>query len=646
MRWLTRILTVGLLLTATLARSGELTDIARAEQVGWSDPDAAIAMLDGAPAHPEDPAAVVQALLIRGTLFADTRQDTEALAVANQLEAMGRTGVHGAGTASHLVRAYLLCHSDRFTEAQAELRLLDADESGSAIERFRLEILRGNILHFVGEQEAALVAYERALDLARSASSSARESRALVKIAQLHTLNGHLDKAIQLLAEAQSLSAALHDEAAFTEISLRQSDVAARRGDQAGERRASIEALMHARASGSRQMLALGLTNLADSFLRTGDYAQSLQYSKEALPIARTLHRNALEETIIFNSGLANIHVGSVKRGEDMVEAVITAATTNGNIADAVELLHEYGQALEQTNQWQTALTVFHRESTLREQLFTAARQRSLLELEARFEDVRKTREIEILKRDNALQRANLAAQQFRQQAVLLAAALAVVVCMVLSWAFSRLRKAGAQLRYASEHDSLTGLHNRRYFNDNILLPHRDRSFHGCLLLIDVDHFKRINDVLGHPTGDAVLTALGERLSGSLRDRDTLVRWGGEEFLAVLEPLSEADLNATVGRLLNIVETSPIQANGQSVDCTVSIGCARFPIQGAAIDIALERAITLVDKALYRAKSAGRNRACFIRALRARTEQEAGSSINASFEGATGGELVEQLKAG
>jgi diguanylate cyclase (GGDEF)-like protein len=259
---------------------------------------------------------------------------------------------------------------------------------------------------------------------------------------------------------------------------------------------------------------------------------------------------------------------------------------------------------------------------------------------------VRKTREIEILKRDNALQRANLAAEQFRQKAILVAAALAICICVVLSWAFSRLRKAGAQLRYASEHDTLTGLHNRRYFNDNILRPHRDRGFHGCLILIDVDHFKRINDVLGHPTGDAVLTALGERLSGSLRSRDRLVRWGGEEFLAVLDPLSESELNATVGRLLNAVETSPIEVNGQSVECTVSIGCARFPIQGSTMDIALERAISLVDKALYRAKSAGRNRACFIRAIHARAEQETGASINASFEGATRGELVELLKAG
>ena len=603
-------------------------------------------MLDAAEAHPADPASLVQYLLIRGTLYADMRKDREALAVVDQLEAMERTGNRGAGLAGHLVRAYLLCESDRFSEAQAELRRLGAEESGSTIERFRLELLRGTILHFVGEQEAALTAYERALDLARASNSRPRESRALVKIAQLQLLNGRLDKASQLLAEAQSLSAADHDEATLTEISLRQSDVAARRGDQPSERDASTEALGHARSSGSRQMLALALTNLADSYLRTHEYTQSLQYSKEAMLLAKTLHRNALEQTVIFNTGIATIHAGSVKAGEEMIETVIEAVLRSGDISDAAELLHEYGQTLEQVRQWQTALTVFHRESMLREQLLNAARQRSLLELEARFNDVRKTREIDILKRDNALQRANLAAEQFRRKAILVAAVLAIIICIVLSWAFNRLSKVGAQLRYASEHDTLTGLRNRRFFNDNILQPSRDREFRGCLILIDVDHFKRINDVLGHPTGDAVLTVLGERLSATLRDSDTLVRWGGEEFLAVLEPLTESELNATVGRLLNVVETSPIHANGKSIDCTVSIGCARFPIKGAVMDIALERAITLVDKALYRAKTAGRNRAYFVRAIHARTEQDAGVSINASFEGATGGELVELQSAG
>src|ERR1700753_3647850 len=121
MRWFTRLIAGSLLLSAPFAWSGEVADIARAEQVGWSDPDAAVAILDGANVQPSDQESFVQSLLIRGTLYADTRQDTEALAVVKQLEAMQRTGVHSAGVASHLVRADLLCQSDRFSEAHAEL---------------------------------------------------------------------------------------------------------------------------------------------------------------------------------------------------------------------------------------------------------------------------------------------------------------------------------------------------------------------------------------------------------------------------------------------------------------------------------------------------------------------------------------------
>src|SRR5262249_41256521 len=150
---------------------------------------------------------------------------------------------------------------------------------------------------------------------------------------------------------------------------------------------------------------------------------------------------------------------------------------------------------------WKDALSVFHRESVLREQLSAASRQHAMVEMEARFDDVRKTREIEILKRDNALQRANLTTQKYRQNMTMLGIVVIVMICVALVWAFTRVRKVSGQLRHASEHDALTGLHNRRYFNDKLLLPQESRRFDGCVILIDVDHFKRINDALGHPTG-------------------------------------------------------------------------------------------------------------------------------------------------
>ncbi len=160
------------------------------------------------------------------------------------------------------------------------------------------------------------------------------------------------------------------------------------------------------------------------------------------------------------------------------------------------------------------------------------------------------------------------------------------------------------------------------------------RPVSGCVLLADLDHFKRINDTHGHPAGDAVLAAMGQRLSAALRESDKLVRWGGEEFLAVLGPMTPAQADLTAARLLHAVRCEPVAWNGQMIHCTISIGYGSFPMEGSATDISLEAAISLVDKALYEAKRRGRDRACLIKVVSARNEQEL-TTIGSEFEIAT-----------
>jgi diguanylate cyclase (GGDEF)-like protein len=266
-------------------------------------------------------------------------------------------------------------------------------------------------------------------------------------------------------------------------------------------------------------------------------------------------------------------------------------------------------------------------------------RQRALLDLNSKYQDERKTREIEILKRDNALQAANLDAQRMRQMMTLMLAAGVVLLAFALAFAFTRVRKANDVLKYASEHDALTGLRNRRFFNDKVLAKHFDRRFAGCVLLIDLDHFKRINDIFGHPGGDAALQAVAKRFADSLRDCDTLIRWGGEEFLAVLPPMGKEQLTTTVRRLLAAVQDKPVLWRSHVIPCTVSIGYAVFPVQPDSADLSLDRAIALVDKALYEAKKRGRNRACMITSIRAGADGDL-TSINAAFDVATADNVV------
>ena len=144
-----------------------------------------------------------------------------------------------------------------------------------------------------------------------------------------------------------------------------------------------------------------------------------------------------------------------------------------------------------------------------------------------------------------------------------------------------------------------------------------------------------------------MLAAASKRLANTLRDNETLLRWGGEEFLVLLRPMSDAQLNLTAHRLLNAVRSEPVVWHGERIRCTVSIGCASFPVTGAAIDVSLDRAISLVDKALYHAKRRGRDRACMITLVNVYSEQEL-AAINEEFEDAIADrrvQLVETVSA-
>ncbi|MFZ0008077.1 MAG: DUF484 family protein [Steroidobacteraceae bacterium] len=162
--------------------------------------------------------------------------------------------------------------------------------------------------------------------------------------------------------------------------------------------------------------------------------------------------------------------------------------------------------------------------------------------------------------------------------------------------------------------DFLTGFHNRRYLHarlrEELSRTQRARQSIVCLM-IDVDHFKRINDQYGHLAGDAVLREVAQRIDAEMRISDTGARFGGDEFAMVLTQATIGDGERVAGRVLHAVRTAPI-AIGESAQETVtlSIGVAACTPGPSMRDykVLAERLIAEADAALYRAKSAGRNR--------------------------------------
>jgi diguanylate cyclase (GGDEF)-like protein len=302
-----------------------------------------------------------------------------------------------------------------------------------------------------------------------------------------------------------------------------------------------------------------------------------------------------------------------------------------------------YRVALEKAGDLRAAVEVMHRDETVRDQLASSEREKALVDLTAKFDNERRARQIELLERDNAIKSRDLRAQRLRQQMIVMSAALVVLACAALFWGIARIRKINASLLHNIQHDSLTGLLNRRYFNEHILAGQADRPYVGCLLMAALDNTEHINDTWGYAASDAVLRAVSQRLSSALPDSDAWVHWAGEVFLVKTGPMSEAQLNLAARRLLSEIHREPVAWDGRDIGCTVSVGYASFPIKGAAADISLERAITLVDQALRQARLQGGDRACLITLVRAANEQESSFS-DAQFDGTTSDRRVQLVE--
>jgi len=632
-----------LLTAATLTAQAEpapvASEVLRAEQLGWFDPDASLALLDTIQPQIQGEQAQVEMLTLRGFAYVDSRRDQLAQQTISRLQDLAKKGSRVADFSSHIVRAYSFRQSDRYEDARAELDSINPASVQSDLDHYRLEYLRGCVLRFLGKHEAALLAFEHALDIAHAMHSGPYSIHAILTSSQFLLRIGNLDRASAQLQEAKRLAQQLGDEASLVTIFEHESDIASRRGDHVAELNEMLAALTHARKLGSPLLLATAYCDLGDVYLNKQDYATSLAYSKKALELASQVRRNGFEQTLRLNIGIAEIGLGQVVEGKRVVESEIQRELESGNIVDAEDSLGEYASALEAARDWH-AVDVLRRDAQLRDRLMTNARQQALLELSAKFDTERRVRQIDLLTRDNAVKSAELRAQRLRQALVLTGAVLALTVSVILGWAFRRVRRANRQLRFISEHDPLTGLPNRRYFHEHVLTRADASQFEGCVLIIDIDHFKRINDLFGHQAGDHILACIGKRLAAVLRESDILLRWGGEEFMALLPPIADESLSATARRLLHAVGGESIDWHGETIQCTTSIGYASFPMPGTTTSISLNRAISLADKALYQAKRRGRNRACRIIVQCADNEAEL-TRISTDLEAATAGERIQ-----
>lgn len=608
--------------------------IAQIREVGRFIPENALPMLlqleaQGRAAAPPTKAEFLSQLsLVR----LNVGQKDEALVLAEELLAFARSQHDDAVMAKALLtKAYVLFSMNQLAQshqlAWSAERL--ANTTGDMALRVQATVSSGQSFAEEGDFPAALAKLQAAVALARQHAEPIPLVSALNSLANLYGQMKEYERGFEALEEASSVAAKTNSPGRMASLKNTEYGLAIETDQPQRGLKALLAALALERQIGAHSMVATSLVNLSDSYLKQHDYAKALSYANQAIAAAQRTNNHATEATARVNIGEAYLGMGSIAEGKRSFEAGLAYYEQSGDKPQLQALMLEYGAALERVGDMAGAVVAYHRERGLSKELFEKRRQKAVWELQAKYEAEKAQRQIELLRGENLVKSTELDNRRLQQRVWWLLALVFALASSVVGLLYRKVRHANAQLevknlelKQQSSRDPLTGLYNRRHFQE-FMRSHMQvekrgsgtsgEEMVGALFLLDVDHFKHVNDAHGHAAGDAVLKMIAENLQVILRETDMIVRWGGEEFLAFLPAIPRSGLEEIARRLLTGISSHAIEHQDSKISVDVSIGFAPFPLAPAGQPLTWERAVNLIDMALYLAKAHGRNRAYGVR---------------------------------
>jgi diguanylate cyclase (GGDEF)-like protein len=552
------------------------------------------------------------------------------LQLAEELIAFGRAQNNTAIVAKGLLtKAYTL---SAMTDAKGAHELaFEAEKLANQTQdiplRVQATITSGQSYAEQGNFPVALLKLQTAVETARQLDDLLPLAAALNALAILYDRMREFDKGWAVLEESVQVAEKLNSPGRIAQA--RQTEyVLAMDSEQPRRALAALQSgLEMARKMGAKSLLADTLVNMSDSYLKERDYQRVIRYGTESLEVAREIGDATTEAVALINIGQAYLGMGKTAEGKKYFEAGMSYYEKTGNKPELQSVLLEYGQALERAGDFAGAISAYHRERDITSALFEKQRQKAIWELQEKYEMEKKQRRIELLSRENQVKSAEIDNRRLQQRVWWLLALVFALTATVVGLLYRKVRQANAQLevknlelKAQSSLDPLTSLYNRRHFQEYMRTHNQverrgqgGEDIVGALFLLDVDHFKHINDTYGHAAGDVVLKMIAESLRVALRETDMIVRWGGEEFLAFLPAIPRNGVDEVARRILTTISSQQIEYQNHTFSVNVSVGFAPFPLIPADTPLPWERAVNLVDMALYLAKAHGRNRAYGVR---------------------------------
>lgn len=531
---------------------------------------------------------------------------------------------------SRFDEVYQLHSQGQFDEALIIIDQIAAVVVGSKrpLNLMRLELGYASTYHAASKFDLALSHYLNALRLTDQLPSQ----RVLYKIRRLDSLAGLYftmqnpekalavsDEGLGLLSQVDSprltASFRLHQGLALTELKRYPEALVAYE-----------RALSLAKTTKLPKLEALVLSNIADIHLRAHQFVKAEQVARASLKSAEAIDDEHSLSNAKYNIGFALGGQGKISQAMEYLGPELKRTREQGDKADIEATVGEIGRMFEHAKMYKEALEYTREQQKLQNEIFRADRAKAVATLQEQFDAEQRKKQIELLARENQIKDTDLKNGRLQQMVTLLGAMVTVMVGVFIYMLYRKVKQTNArleemnqQLEFHSVRDPLTGLHNRRTFLDMMHSrdnnPEHDRrqqdgAAPDCLMILDIDHFKHINDTWGHGAGDVVLVEVAKRLASAVRDSDLCLRWGGEEFLVFAPKTKPEQLTTMVERVLRSIGSTPVIAGQTEIPVTVSAGYIALPFSDVPEDKCnWEKAMQLADMALYLGKVNGRNRA-------------------------------------
>lgn len=444
-------------------------------------------------------------------------------------------------------------------------------------------------------------------------------------IANLYLQMKDPEKALDATTQALAISSAEVAPKAFIEISISRGVALSilKRNDEALKEYET--ALKIGKEENLPYAVAAALFNIADQYLIKKDYKRAENYAREAIAKSEVLEDKWGVAGAKVNLGLALGGQGKVAQGAELVNQSLDFFRKIHANSDVEMILGEFSMMYENAGMYKEALALAREQQKLSDEIFQSDRTKAVAALQEQFDAEHRKKQIEILAKDNALKDADIKNHRLQQIVALLASLVALLAGAFIYMLYRRskklneqLQEVNMQLEFHAVRDPLTGLHNRRSFIalmaarvGRVEVERREGHLNpDCMILLDIDHFKHINDTWGHAVGDVVLKEVATRLRNAVRDEDMLMRWGGEEFLIFSPKSNPEQITSLVERVLRAIGDAPFSCGDLSIPVTVTAGFISVPFSDVPEDVCdWERALQIADMALYLGKTHGRNRA-------------------------------------